>query len=166
MSKGEISYSKVRAITRVATPDNESQLLTIAHGATAAQVERVVRAWRKIDAQTEKDHARYQQRVRSLQVYTDDDGMVVVRGRLPAEAGAVLMKALEAAGETLYKEEKNVEPTGLEQERSPEQRKADALELVAGSALAGGLDPGPSAERYQVVVHVDDDVLQSSENPG
>ncbi len=166
MSKGEISYSKVRAVTRVATPDNERQLLTIAHGATAAQVERVVRAWRKIDRQTEKDHAQYQQRARSLQVYTDDDGMVVVRGRLPAEAGAVLMKALEAAGETLYKEEKNVEPRRLEEERSPEQRKADALELVAQSAFEGGLDPGSSADRYQVVVHVDDDVLKSPENQG
>jgi hypothetical protein len=166
MSRGEISYSKVRAITRVATPDNERQLLTIARGATASQVERVVRAWRKIDAQAEKDHARYQQSARSLQVYTDDDGMVVVRGRLSPEAGAVLMKALDAAREALYKEDKNVEPTKLEQERSPEQRGADALERVARSALAGGLDPGSSADRYQVVVHVDEAVLQNPENPG
>jgi Domain of unknown function (DUF222) len=166
MRKGDISYSKVRAVTRVATPDNESQLLTIAQGGTAAQVERVVRAWRKIDAQTEREHARYQQSERSLRVYTDDDGMVVVRGRLSPEVGAVLMKALEAAGEVLYKEEKNVEPEHLDEERSPEQRKADALELVAKSALASGLDPGSSAERYQVVVHVDESVLQNPENPG
>jgi Domain of unknown function (DUF222) len=166
MSKGEISYSKVRAVTRVATPTNESQLLTIAHGGTAAQVERVVRAWRKIDAQAEQDHARYQQNERSLRVYTDDDGMVVVRGRLAPEVGAVLMKALEAAGEVLYQEEKNVEPGSLEEERSPEQRKADALELVARSALASKLDPGPSADRYQVIVHVDESVLEDPESPG
>jgi Domain of unknown function (DUF222) len=144
MRKGEISYSKVRAVTRVATPENESQLLTIAHGGTAVQVERVVRAWRKIDAQAERDHARYQQNERSLRVYTDDDGMVVVRGRLAPEVGAVLLKALEAGS--------------LEEERSPEQRKADALELVARSALASKLDPGSSADRYQVVVHVDESV--------
>jgi Domain of unknown function (DUF222) len=36
MSKGEISYSKVRAVTRVATPDNEEQLLTVALGGTAS----------------------------------------------------------------------------------------------------------------------------------
>jgi hypothetical protein len=140
--------------------------LTIAHGATAAQVERVVRAWRKIDVQAEKDHARYQQHERSLQVYTDDDGMVVIRGRLPAEAGAVLMKALEAASEALYREEKQVEPKSLEEERSPKQRKADAMELVARSALAGGLDPGSSADRYQVVVHVDEEVLRDPEQSG
>ena len=54
MSKGEISYSKVRAVTRVATPNNEEPLLTIALGGTAGQVERIVRAWRKVDLQAKK----------------------------------------------------------------------------------------------------------------
>ena len=86
MQKGEISYSKVRAVTRVATPNNEEQLLTIALGGTAGQVERLVRAWRKVDLQAEKDHANYQQEHASLTTYVDDDGMVVIKGRLPAEA--------------------------------------------------------------------------------
>src|SRR6476659_7415895 len=49
MQRGAISYAKVRAITRVATPANESQLLDVALTATASQVERVVRAWRRCD---------------------------------------------------------------------------------------------------------------------
>ena len=102
LSKGEISYSKVRAVTRVATPENEKQLLTIALGGTAGQVERIVRAWRKVDLQAEKAHANYRQHT-SLTTYVDDDGMVVIKGRLPAEVGAVVVKALDAASDASTK---------------------------------------------------------------
>ena len=46
LQRGEISYAKVRALTRIATPENEVKLLAVAHHGTAAQVERLVRAWR------------------------------------------------------------------------------------------------------------------------
>ena len=49
MQRGAISYAKVRAITRVATPDNEAALLDFAQAGTAAHVERFVRAWRRVD---------------------------------------------------------------------------------------------------------------------
>ncbi|PYN99731.1 MAG: hypothetical protein DMD91_12025, partial [Candidatus Rokuibacteriota bacterium] len=49
LARGEISFSKVRAVTRVATPDTEEQLLVIARSGTAAHVERIVRAWRRVD---------------------------------------------------------------------------------------------------------------------
>ena len=45
MQRGAISYAKVRALTRVATPDNEASLLDFAQAGTAAHVERVVGAW-------------------------------------------------------------------------------------------------------------------------
>jgi len=150
MSKGEISYSKVRAVTRVATPDNEAQLVNIALGATAGQVERVVRAWRKIDLSLEKAHACYQQEQASLSTYVDDDGMTVIKGKLPPEIGAVFTKALEAASDALYQEDR---------ERPAAQRRAEALKVISEAALHEGLDPGHGADRYQVVVHVDDAVL-------
>ena len=156
-SKGEISYSKVRAVTRVATPSNEDELHTIALGATAAHVERIVRAWRKVDLQEETKHANYQQDYASLTTYTDDDGMVVVKGRLPAEIGAVFVKALEAASDVIYKKDP---------QRTFAQKRVEALKLVAESALEGELDPGNSADRYQVVVHVDKQVLEDPEQPG
>ncbi len=151
MSKGEISYSKVRAVTRVATPANESRLLTIALGGTAGQVERIVRAWRKVDASLEKAHACAQRDQASLTSYVDDDGMVVIKGKLPPDIGAVVVKALEAASEGLYRDEP---------ERPAAQRRAEALGVVAESALASGLTPASSADRYQVVVHVDAEVLE------
>ncbi len=46
MQTGEISYSKVRALTRIATPETEEDLLAVARSGTAAHLERLVRAWR------------------------------------------------------------------------------------------------------------------------
>ena len=47
-----------------------------------------------------------------------------------------------------------------------EQQQADALTLLAESALHHGIDPGAPGERYQVVVHVDAPVLADPEAPG
>ena len=51
-TEGRLSYSKVRALTRVAEPDTEESLLEFALAATASQTERLVRQWRRADAQT------------------------------------------------------------------------------------------------------------------
>ena len=139
LRKGEISYSKVRAVTRIANPENEKDLLTVALGGTASQVETVVRAWRKADPDIERASARAHQRERYLQTYTDDDGMLVVRGRLPAEVGVVLVKALEAAGEKLYRRRKDgrVAPGGYRtrgSHRSGRARLAHPAPLVYGFA--------------------------------
>ncbi|HXM70990.1 MAG TPA: DUF222 domain-containing protein, partial [Thermoanaerobaculia bacterium] len=166
MRRGEISYSKVRALTRIATPAIEQDLLDFARAGTAAHVERLVRGMRRVDriaAGEERLHA-----ARYLRAYTDEDGMVVVTGRLAPEAGAALLRALEAGVEALYGPRCG-RPTGAvpaaaeaataTEDASMEQRRADALGLVAESALASGLDPGSSGDRYQVVVHVDAEVL-------
>ena len=97
MRRGTVSYSKVRAVTRVATPETEQALLDVALCGTAAHVEQIVRGWRRVDRTAEhaEDRRRYERR--SLRTWVDDDGMVVVRGRLTPEVGAVLRRALEAA---------------------------------------------------------------------
>ena len=157
MSKGLLSYSKVRAITRVATPENEKELLELARGGTAGQVERIVRAWRKIDLDAEKAHAMEQQARAELSVYEDGDGMIVVRGKLPPDIGAVFLEALEAGTERVYREDS---------ERALEHRQAEALKLISEAALANELDPGKSTDRYQVVIHVDEPVLEDPERTG
>ena len=160
MQRGDLSYSKVRALTRVATPANESELLDFARCATAAQVERLVRAWRRVDRVAEAADDRRRHESRHLETWVDDDGMVVIRGRLSPEVGAVVRCALEAAADRLHQEAKAAaEDTGVE--TSAGQRRADALGLVAEAALAADLDRGASTsgDRYQVVVHVDEGVL-------
>ena len=97
LQRGEVSYSKVRAVTRVATPATEQALLDVALAGTAAHVEQVVRTWRRVDRAAEQAEDRRRHESRALHTWVDDDGMIVVRGRLAPEVGAVLRRALEAA---------------------------------------------------------------------
>ena len=97
MQRGAVSYSKVRAVTRVATPATEQALLDVALAGTAAHVEQVVRTWRRVDRAAEQAEDRRRHESRALHTWVDDDGMIVVRGRLAPEVGAVLRRALEAA---------------------------------------------------------------------
>ena len=97
MRHGVVSYSKVRAVTRVATPETEQALLDVALCGTAAHVEQIVRGWRRVDRTAEAAEDRRRHETRSLRTWVDDDGMVVVRGRLTPEVGAVLRRALAAA---------------------------------------------------------------------
>src|SRR3989454_4450604 len=91
LARGELSYAKVRALTRVATSETEARLLAVGRAGTAAHVERLVRGWRRVDRLAEARESARQHASRSLQVYQDEDGMVAVRGRLEPEAGALLM---------------------------------------------------------------------------
>jgi hypothetical protein len=97
LARGELSYAKVRALTRVATPETEARLFAVGKAGTAEHVERIVRGWRRVDHNAEARETARQHAVRTLHVYQDEDGMVVVRGRLAPEVGAVLMRALDAA---------------------------------------------------------------------
>jgi hypothetical protein len=168
LGRGELSYSKVRALTRVATPDTEAQLLTVGQSGTTAHVERIVRAWRRVDRQLEAQEAAARHARRSLQVYPDEDGMLIVRGRLEPEVGAMLIRALDVAREALYRQ-RRASAAAAEAEADPPtygQQQADALVLVAATALTRELDPAPGQERCQVVVHVDAAVLADPEQPG
>ena len=161
MRRGVVSYSKVRAVTRVATPETEQALLDVALCGTAAHVEQIVRGWRRVDRMAEQKEDQRRHETRSLRTWVDDDGMVVVRGRLTPEVGAVLRRALEAAcdqawgkGAAAGEVEKVVEAA---EALAPTlaQRRADAIGRLAECALAGGLDRGTAGDRYQVVVHAD-----------
>jgi 5-methylcytosine-specific restriction endonuclease McrA len=92
--------------------------------------------------------------------------MVVVRGRLEPEAGALLLRALDAARETLYQTRRREAAEPCDDAPTRAQQQADALALLAETALHHDLDPGAPGERYQVVVHVDASALADSEQPG
>src|SRR6202795_1760408 len=87
LAHGELSYSKVRAITRVATPETEAPLIGTGKPGTPSHVERVVRGWRRVDRIAEAREAAHRHKSRGLHVYDDEDGMVVFRGRLTPAAG-------------------------------------------------------------------------------
>ena len=170
LARGELSYAKVRALTRVATQQTEEPLLNVARAGTAAQVERIVRGWRRVDRQAEARETARQHASRALHVYEDEDGTVVLRGRLAPEVGALLLRALAAARETLYQRARREAtanpPTEVSEIPTRAPQQADALALLAETALHQGLDPGAPGERYQVVVHVDAPALADPDQPG
>ena len=185
LARGELSYSKVRALTRIATPEIEERLLKVGLAGTAEHVERIVRGWRRVDRKVEVEETARRHKHRALHVYHDDDGMVIIRARLEPQAGAVFIQAIAAARQALRQRvrangaaDSSAEPQFVDgpaepryQDGSPEaptieQQEADALALVAETALHHGIDPGAPGERYQVVVHVDAAVLADADAPG
>ena len=163
MERGALSFAKVRALTRVATPANEGDLLELAQGSTAAELERMVRGWRLLSRKDEADLERIRHASRTLSVFPGRDGMYVVTGRLDAEVGALLMRAVEAAADALYRQEAE---GSADTDITPAQRRADALGLLAARAMAAGATPTRGADRYQVVLHVEAGTLERTGEPG
>ncbi|HET7341847.1 MAG TPA: DUF222 domain-containing protein [Methylomirabilota bacterium] len=164
LADGQVSYAKVRALTRVATPETEERLLSFAKAGTAAHVEVLVRGWRCVDRKAEAEQTTRRHTSRGLHVYQDEDGMVVIRGRLTPEVGAAVMQALAAGREKIYEHARINDPEG--DPPTVGQQNADALGLMAEAALHHELDPGAPGERYQVVVHVDAPALADADQPG
>ena len=97
---GRLSYSKVRALTRIATAGNEAELADLAMHATAVQVERVVRGYRRAgSADDERESAERAHAERWVRIEPADDGTYEIGGRLPAEVAALVLAALDAARE-------------------------------------------------------------------
>ena len=104
--KGRLSYSKVRAMTRVGTPENEDYLMMIAKHGTAAHVDRLVRLYRQVKRTEALEQENRRHEMRELTLYEDDDGSFVVHGRLTPEQGALVKKALEAGVNEDFQEQK------------------------------------------------------------
>lgn len=163
-SRGALSYSVARAITRVATPETEADWVEMARHSTAAQMERLVSGWRTASRAADPEREKRRHADRALWVVPDADGSWRIRGRLDPEVGAALCRALGAAGEALHRREPaSDEPAAA--------RRADALGLVAEAALGMGLGTDAEeapvvgrAERFQVVVHVSAETLRGAES--
>ncbi|MDE2943334.1 MAG: DUF222 domain-containing protein [Gemmatimonadota bacterium] len=140
MEKGRLSWSKVRALTRMATPENEARLVEFALHHTASQVERLVRAWRSAEAAVAAlDGTSEMAACRHLTVRLTADGMYEVRGLLLPEVGALLVETLDAAGDELYRQERALE------------READAATGEPAPPPPPGLRPTPSEWRHDAL---------------
>jgi Domain of unknown function (DUF222)/HNH endonuclease len=161
MESGGLSYSKVREITRVAKAETEDYLLMIAEHGTAQHVEKLVRAYRRCQDAEELSREARQQQSRGVSFRYDDDGSLILSCRLPAEAGARLMKALELAVEQLPIDPPNDVPAGTLPQPVPfSARRADALALVAETFLGQGAMEVHGTDRHQIVVHVAAETLR------
>ena len=183
---GELSFSKVRALTRVEGVEREQELVDLARGATASQLERLLRAYRGVVAVERAAAGGRAQRWLVLE--HDDDGSVLLRGRLPGEEGAVLVAAVEAAREELAARDV---PAGTRDgsshgdvsagtrdglsggdvaagapRLSAGEARADALLALADGFLAGVRGARSGGDRYQVLVHVDQAALTGTDPAG
>jgi hypothetical protein len=139
-SSGQLTYSKVRAITRVAQPETEAHLVEIAQYATGAQLDRLVQGYAGVIRRT-REAAQSAEEKQHLNWHWTDDGMLRVEGCLTAEDGTRLLAALRAAesGDCSV-------PVG-------ERRAAALVQLASG-------DTTPTAE---VIVHVDVETLAAEQ---
>jgi Domain of unknown function (DUF222) len=150
---GELSYSKVRAITRVAGSENEAELVQMARTNTAAHVARNVAAMRQAERLSESKAAFDAYRHRTFTCHTDEDGTLVFEGRLPADQDALLIQALDRAMEWFGR--------GFEETLQP-VRRADALAILAERFLSAPpeADAGlNTADRFQITVHASAEAL-------
>ena len=160
-ARGELSYSKVRAISRLEDVEHEDELLAVAQAATASQLDRMVAAYRGVAA-VEAGHERAVDR-RSVRWAYDDEGMFRMRVDLPAEEGAIVQAAVEYVLEELRRGA--LSPRDEPTERVvPAITLADAFVAVADRALAAGAAERTGGERYQVVLDVDEATLRGDED--
>lgn len=181
---GALSFSQVRAMTRVATPHSEEELLEIAEHATAAQLEALIRRYRGV-LEVELGDTDAAFRRRYVECRHDDDGSLLIEARLPAEEGAVVLAALDAARDALRGRkdvsaetpcadvEAAVEAPPAAEDVSAETpaesravSNADALVLMADTLLAAGPAGRRGGDRYQVVVHVEAGTLAGKSEDG
>jgi len=159
---GELSYSKVRAMTRIADERNEDYLLMIAKHGTAHHVEKLVSKYRRAKHLRDAERANEQHNNRQLNYFYDTDGCLVIKGRFPAEQGALIVKALEMAMEKDFvgaphgRDSSRLNPLPQENEepKPVATRRADAMAEVAETYMNSRPVPNSTADRYQVIVHV------------
>ena len=157
---GTLSYSKVRALTRIAAEADEPTLVRLALAESASQLERTVRGYRRATGA-----GLAQQRRRRARMYWDEHGMLVVSARLTAEEGAVLMAAVAAAQSTAdaprspddrLREDREADRLDIDYRA---MSTADALVVMARTALHAEPADDSGEDRHLVVLHVDADQL-------
>ncbi len=179
---GALSFSKVRAMTRVATLDNEDYLLMIAKHGTASHLSQLISKSKLVESNNKQSQPGLKQSTqeeqRSLMGYQEDDGSWHIHAKLPAEVGALVMKAIETIltqEQEKVQEQENTKNVSAEtfsddepepEKRSFSQRRADALAMMAEHYLATatndeGLSHLKGNERTQLMLHVDINTLRA-----
>ncbi|MEA2433156.1 MAG: hypothetical protein QOG54_613 [Actinomycetota bacterium] len=171
---GELSFSKVRAIVRVASPEMQDTLLHLARYSTAYQLERLSRAYRKVQNAEELRRTNVRRARRYVNFRQDDDGSFLLTARLSPEDGAVVLAALSKARDaapTPFQVESEIDAANdhVERDRDSDEgndsaesfpevaaaRDADALVLMASGFLSFEADGAPATNHHELIVHVD-----------
>lgn len=155
MQEGRLSFCKVRALTRLATPRNEEELVEFAGPRPTSQVEDYCRHRRNAQRRESMQDVNRIHRNRYLSCMHHDDGSSTLHADLTREQADLVMKAIEIAMTS--------DPAEgyLDEADNHFARQADALVDLARTYLDGGGGKAASTtDRYQVMVHVDEAVLR------
>lgn len=135
---GELSYSKVRILTRIATPDNEAILCDLADSNPASNLAEAIANWLG-DTESDDERERRELASRSVRYWVEPDGMVCIKAKLPVVAARKVMAAIDAQV-VRAQSEKRVRPDasatqGAFKWPSLAQQRADAfVAVVLGGA--------------------------------
>ncbi len=159
---GELSVDAAVEIARLAPADYEESVTDLAKVAMVSQLRRVLRTYGyDHDAQEDPSGPKPKAEERSVSMGTDEKGWWL-RGRLPADEGAVVEKAINAARDDRFRalrdEQRDVEERlGLPPGSAPSVTAADGLlaMAMAEASLAAGSDAHPGSDRYLVHLHLD-----------
>jgi hypothetical protein len=173
LCSGQLSYTKVRAITRVVTPETETTLIDLASAVPASQVERIVAGRKRVDVlQNDIPH-----KARHLDAYYDEDGSLVGMFRLDADEGAAFLAGLTLGKDVLRGQKRSAERSAAEAQTKgaddcspeplrPKVSNADALALMVETMLAADHHSDISRhERTLVVVHLNGDKAHIHDGP-
>jgi Domain of unknown function (DUF222) len=169
LETGKLSYAKARALTRIAKPETEAELVAMSAYATGAQLERLCRGYRRALAGDDPS-APEERTVRRRDL---PGGMVRLEITLHPDEADLVMRALDCAREVKHASEPAAAsadvatPTdgapcdrdNVSAETSHWPSRADAMVAVAEGYLTGNTGTGKGGERFQVMIHVDQDPL-------
>jgi hypothetical protein len=150
-AEGRLSYSKVRALTRIAEPDTEASLLELAIEATASQIERCVRSWRRADA---VDHDTITLK-RQFEHWWDDDGMLVVRMRMDAEEGHRFLASVDSLAERDARRERAAAKRAGQQGDGPTEEALERDEIAHARERSAARRCAAVAQLADAARHVD-----------
>ena len=159
LCEGRLSYSKVRAITRVATPATEAALLDDAHRTTAAQLERICRGLRSVQRQgsLSADDVRARRTVTRRE---REDGMVAIEAVLPADEAAIVFAAIEHEAARVATDAcDRARGVSAEVRLAPRIDRADGLIAMCQAALRGD---APDRAPVELVLTISRDALATT----
>lgn len=171
LSRGHISFDKAITIARVASPETEETLLDWAKDGLVSQLASITSGYLKVKADDDgKDGAHLR---RHLSYFLTEDGAFRLRAQMSADQGAVVARAIDAASEALFKEQRTFQEHDLSETETAQQRRsgmdshgprqADALVSLAEGFLENGLADVTTADRFRILVHVDQAALQGED---
>jgi len=168
LRRGEVSYSKVRALMRVATPENEVLLLDHARLMTASQLEKLSHKYALVQRHGQEPHPLADAQRRCVRRRDTEDGMVKIEAVLHPEEAELMWTMINHAATQLTRESESPAIDDSAESRaaaqtpgvvvSPLLRESGACECndlaeSQTSLAAPGAEPAPSpgdVETYEI----------------